>query len=1074
MSVQFTEQQRRAIQARGKNMIVSAGAGSGKTTVMIERIYSLLCEGADLDRMAVCTFTNASAADMRAKLAARLSGGTDRRAGEQLAKLATAQIGTIHSFCMHLVRNWFFACGLDPSFGVLEESEALSLRSECAEAAIADEKAKGNENFIRLYTVFASAREHRQLKSMILKAADYALAQPDPHAWLCTSPRHTDAEYRARLNENLNGKFAALDAEVRALATQDAAAGYAKDHDALQAMSACLRGNLPYDGGVPVLSAKEKEKNPAFEPLHDAFKALLARYKKLREQQEKIQEMPSHEGSDALAATLGALVSATLRIYDEAKRARRKVDYSDLEHYALKVLCDDRYGAEAVKAYDYVFVDEYQDVSPLQERILNTFHGGMFFVGDIKQSIYGFRMCDPRFFWEKRAAYKTGKGEAVGLTANFRSGERVLDFVNRVFSRLMTADFGGTDYNSADERMESRTATDASVSAVLIDKSEKKEEGRAPRVYSVLSDRGAPVNAEAEAEVREVVKEIERLKAGRVPLGDGKERAAQYADIAVLVRSRGRFTDRLTEALREKSIPACFVSSEQSADEFYSVNDLLCFLRLLDNACDDVSLAAVMLSHAYGGFCEEELAEIRKSGDGAFCELLPAYAKAGANEALRKKAADFTDALARFRALSQVQDVAALAGAITSQYDAFSEAIACGGEREAAALDAFIEHLAAQSEHNTLHEYMVYLRRTGLPRLSVSAVGDAVRIMTIHASKGLEFPYVLLPDLEKKFNLSDTYAQMICDRDEGIVLRSYDFAARSVCENPRFACLASSLRHALTSEALRVLYVAMTRAQVRLAMFAVSPGRSERKEDDSLSFFDFLQDDLLPIATHVSPDDAPSFAPPVREEQAPDLALGAALASGFAARAQTPHGRVKASVSSIAHRPDPDEDDAALSSPPLFGSDDRAAERGSAYHLFMEHVRFGQSGEWQRLCARYPQEGELIDRAQIERAFTNTAAFIGGRPYHREQPFVYRVAASALGEEGDFVLVQGIIDLLIEDGDGAVIVDYKTGAPTEENTRAYAKQLALYAEAVENILHKKVRGTYLYWFKSGSFAKIGE
>ncbi|MDE7395631.1 MAG: UvrD-helicase domain-containing protein [Clostridiales bacterium] len=1071
MSVEFTEQQRAAIDTRGVNLIVSAGAGSGKTAVMIERICALLREGASLDRMAICTFTNAAAADMRAKLAARLIGEGEALAS-QTALLSSAQIGTIHSFCMRLVRSYFYVCDLDPAFTVLEEGEARALKGECAEDVIAEAKEADDESFRKLYAAFASARSHKTLKTMILSVADFAVAQPDPLDWLMRKPQKSDAEYRAEGCAALDEKVRDFIVDLRNFAVQAAAAAFYKDCDAAQALIACAEQNMPYTFKTPVLTAKEKENHPEYETYHEQFKAFKEKYGALCEQRQKLLDAPSHESANELCQALGTLTARMLEKYGEVKRARRKADYADLEQCALKVLGDPR-GASATDAYDYVFVDEYQDVNPLQEKILSCFHGGMFYVGDVKQSIYGFRMCTPDFFVQKREAYSAGHGAAVGLTANFRSGSKVLDFVNEVFSRLMKKSFGGTDYRDG-ERMESRSACPSSVSAVLVSRAEKEESPLPDGVYSVRRGESEPVRPELLTEVNEVVKEIERLKETQVPEKgeDGAPtRAANYSDIAVLVRSRGTFTELLERKLCERSIPVCFVAADAPADSFGAVNDLLAFLSLLDNAQDDVSLAAALLSRAYGGFTENELATVRRFGDGAFCTLFYTYAQSGDDEALRVKAAAFTESLTALRQVAAVEDVASLAGEITAKYDSFGEALISGGEREAAALDAFIEHLSLLTEHNTLHEYLRFVRRVGMPPLATAPGMGAVRIMTIHASKGLEFPYVILPNLEKPFNRSDAYAQVVRDKEEGIVLRSYDFENRTVDENPRFILSANKLRRQEASEELRVLYVAMTRAKYGLSLFAVEGKDGGRKEEDALSFLDFLQYDMRRIGRIVQPEAEEEKAAVLPQDEPPDLTLASRLSSGFRAQKDSEHGIVKASVSRIVRHTD--AEDASQKPQTVLFEDDRAAtDRGSAYHLFMEHARFGVCGEWERLCARFPEEGSLIRRDEMEKAFVALASFIGGRAHYREQPFVFRMPAAELGQTGDHVLVQGVIDLLVEDGDGMLIVDYKTGSPKTTHLETYAKQLALYASAAERILGKKIHGAYLYWFENAQFTEI--
>ncbi len=1060
----WTEQQKKAIDSRGKNLIVSAGAGSGKTAVMIERICALLAEGADLRRMLVCTFTKTAASDMKRKLAERLA--DDPKLNAHVARLAGAQISTLHSWCAHVIKTLFFACDLDPEFTVLEEGEAIALENEAAEEVIAEEKEKGNEDFAGLYAAFYTGRSHRRLKEAVVAVYDYARAQPDPAAWLHKSAQRTDGEYRRVLLDALaeEGRKLLQDAEI--LQTDLCAAGFAADESALSEWKDCVRREVACTAATPVLRGK-----PEWIDLHERFKQLKADYADLCRRREKVQAMPSHEGSLRYCRALCALAEQTGARYTQHKRARGKADYADLEHEALGILRTHR--KEIVSAYDYVFVDEYQDISPLQETILRAFDCRMFFVGDVKQSIYGFRMCSPEFFREKYARYKAGEGETVDLTRNFRSGGTILDTVNGVFSRVMTKAFGGADYDDG-ARLVAGKSIGAQVRTVLIEKENTDEsEPLMPAVYSVQNDRRTPCDRELECEADLVTEEI--LAYTESKNEDGSERG--FGDIAVLVRSRNAFTDLLEKRLRAASVPVSVVSSDTAASAFVSVAGVLSMLTVLDNARDDVNLAAVMCSPAFGAFTGDELVALRERQDGAFCDCVADAAHCGQREngtALESKTARFLAQIDALRDCAATQTVAELAGEITAKYDCFYHALKTGGEREAAALDSFLEHLAAQTEYNRLHEYLRHVARTGMPVLKVPSGGNAVRIMTVHASKGLEFPFVILPELHKQFNMRDVYASVICDADEGVVLRSFDFAERAVVENPRYAVCARKCRRALAEEELRILYVAMTRAQKRLSLYATVPPADSmrlRDKEQSTAYIEWIYESIA-RAERVRPSEyrPRRITAKPRESREPDRETVRLLTKRFEETEHTDFvpRAVKASVSGLVH-----EGEEENVSADLFPQDDRAAKRGSAYHKFMQWADFGAPDAYARLCARFPDEGALTDRAEMERAFAVVNAFIGGREFYREKAFVLRTFDES-GTDGAGMLVQGVVDLLVVSDDGSVdIVDYKTGSEQSLASPAYAAQLGWYKKAVESVLHKKVRGTYLYGFSCGKLVEIG-
>ena len=1066
---EWTKEQRRAIEARGTNLLVSAGAGSGKTAVMIERICSLLREGADIRRMVVCTFTRTAAADMKRKLSEALDACDDPRLKRQAALLAGAEISTLHAFCARLLTSRFAEADIDPEFTVLEEGEAETLRASAAERAIEDAKSAGDETFAALYTVFMQSRSHRRLRDTVLAVHEYARSQADPAAWLEKSAQRSDAEYKRLLHDEIRKDAQALCERADALSADLAAANFEADAAALRDLSACMRAETEYAGRTPVLRNK-----PEWAELHERFKALKGAYGVICERHAAVETLADTAPSVPFCRALAALVRQTDAVYDELKRVRGKLDYADLEHGALRLLRGES-AADITGAYDYVFVDEYQDISPLQNEILESFSCNMFYVGDVKQSIYGFRMCRPQYFLQKRADYVAGAGEAVELTVNFRSGGEILAAVNDVFSAAMTSEFGGAAYASAP--MAAGRPLKACVRARLIEE-EPEEEPPLRAVYSVKEDTAVRADKSLAREADEVVDEILRMAGSERADGEG---LVGFGGVAVLVRSRSAFTELLCEKLRAASVPVSDLSSDTAAESFATVSDMLAMLRVIDNACDDVHTAAVLLSPAFGKCTPEELAALRTRADVPFYACLTAAAhNTGIELSLRQKIAAFTAELAVLRTLSSECTVCELAGEIATRFGCFNAALMRGGEREAAALDAFCEHLAGQTEHTDVHEYLRYIDACGTPRLTVREGRNAVRILTVHASKGLEFPCVILPELQKQFNLRDVYADAVCDDEEGIVLRTFDFEARAVAENPRFAACAHKLKRALREEELRILYVALTRAQEQLSLFArvpqndaiepYAPVQSRREIETANANVDWLIRCMRRAESAPAACQTPAAV--AVEDRPPDAAAVQALQAGFARHAAVPSfgGRVKTSVSGLLRR----DADTVDRTPVLYGGDDRAAERGRAYHLFMQWVRFGAENEWERLCARFPREAALVDRAEIERAFLELSAYIGNRTYVREKAFVLVAPTSALRAEGDGnVFVQGVIDLLVLNDDGsAEILDYKTGP--EEHVAAnpaYERQLALYKRAVEDILGMPVTAAYVYAFSTGKRIK---
>lgn len=1081
----WTPAQSKAIWARGTNLLVSAGAGSGKTKVMIERICTLIDEGAELKEMLVCTFTKTAAADMKRKLAEELEKRLQKNRSEHLRKqlrdLSGADIGTLHSWCSHTIKAWFFDVDVESEFTVLEEGEERALKNEAAEKAIETCRQSGDKAFAELYEVFLKNRKHERLKAAALSVYEYARARADYYEWLHNVKLRSDEEYRADLYKTLEKE------EERAELLCDALRAHTFTPADLPAYADLLQSVQQKRVCLTNITSSKKVNAEAHECLKEAKSAWNAVMRK----RAAIDDLPSPVSTLPYCKAMAMLVQATDEAYAQAKKARGKLDYGDLEHFTLRILCGDgqtqdekgdpvltEHGEEIVASYKYVFVDEYQDINPLQEKILQCFtKSEMFYVGDVKQSIYGFRMCSPRYFLQKAKAYAGGAGMTAELNTNFRSGSAVLDTVNDVFGRVMREGFGGVDYASAAFEA-GKKGIEGNVRARIV-RVPPKEDRPVQGVYSAANDTLPEQDDALQAETDVVAEEIVSMLSGTVPDEKGGERKVRFGDVAVLVRSRSAFTRLLEEKLRKLHIPVTSVSSDTSADDFPTVAMLLTFLRLCDNARDDVALSATMLSPVFGEFTADETACIRRENCGAhgerplFCDAVRAYAACGKNEALRQKTAAFLAALDTTRAEADLYTVADLAGRITARYGCFAYALGVGGEREACALDAFLSHLAG-SENDTLHGYLRYISSCGVPRLTVSGGGDAVRIMTVHASKGLEFPCVVLPQLHRQFNMQDTRSSVLCDEDEGIVLKSYDFDARTVSDNLRYAACARKMRRAVAEEELRILYVAMTRAQYKLCLVALDKqadenGESETREkesEESKAYIDWLYTFLLALESKNTPIESAEELP-LRAETVCDDGVAQRLCERLRQESERETNvakrAVKVSVTALAHEGD---EDARL--PPALFDDDRAALRGTAYHTFMQWAQWGGENEYERLARRFPQVAEWVDKSEAEDALRIVGAYVGEDRCVREQPFVQN-------NKKENRLEQGVIDLMIFRADGtAEIVDYKTGKEENLYKKAYAEQLKMYASAARDILQIEVSDAKLYSFSARKFISLAE
>lgn len=1066
---QFTQAQRRAIDERGCDLLVSASAGSGKTTVMIERILCLLREGASLDAMAVCTFTKAAAADMREKLTRRLTEEApfDARLTEQLRLLPQAEISTMHSWCSHIVRTYFYATDVDPNFEILDEAQSAALLTAAVEETIEAANEQGNADYLRLYDICLRGRKHKKLRDMVMRIYRYAYVQPDPAAWLQGCEDCLSGHDRAikELSEISSRKGTALLGQVRDLATAVAAAGFDEEMPFVENLDAYLSGRTDELLRTP----PRKQNHPCYD-LHGVYRALRAQCDAWGKQRASWLHSADAARTRPYVRTLTALVREAADRYAAVKRRQARVDYEDLLHLTLAILGSD-FRREVCKKYSSIFVDEYQDINPLQEAILAKFDSAMFFVGDVKQSIYGFRMCQPRFFVEKRKRFAEGQGgKTLELNANFRSDDQILQAVNTAFARLMREDFGGIDYRGS-AMFEAGKAGPCrpAVQATLVRAPEKETTVLPPPVvYGVRKHTYEDGDDRFAAETDAVVRHVVQLLKGTLPDGE-RMRPVQNSDIAILVRSRDRYTQLLMRKLRAVGIPVSF-ADKADAEQSRTVRTLLSYLRLIDNRFDDVQLAAALRS-PLGGFDDDELAALRGCGDREMFFYEAVDAAAAQDTPLGRRTAAFLQTLDRYRTLSRALRADELAGLVTAENNYFHHTAALGGEAECSMLASFLDSMTACPSVASLHEYLRYLGEAE-QAVSLPADPDSVRLMTVHASKGLEFPFVLLCNLGHTFNCADLRADMLLS-DDGIVLKYWNWETRAAEETALYALSALALKRQLWEEELRLLYVAMTRAQFGLSLFGTLPPSDAEDGDarclapeDCNSWLGWLLPDLLRFATVVSAEscriesDVPVRRPVFTK---PDLALTDCIARRLEFCDKGEHRALKTNVTRLAEQ-------AEAESPVVYTAggegDDRALETGNAYHRMMQHLNFAApfDAEWDRLCTLLPECAVLCDRDRIRAAWQNVA------PLAAQADSVLREQAFVLNDNG--ILVQGVIDLLLIQSGKATVIDYKTTSEQGLRAQGYRTQMEIYCRAVSEILGVTVERRLLYAFRLDDFVEI--
>ena len=898
MGMQFTEEQQEVIDLRDCNILVSAAAGSGKTAVLTERIVNMVCDEenpVDIDRLLVVTFTSAAAAEMRERIGNKLSERLELHPESvhlqrQMTLLHNAQITTIDSFCLFLVRNHFHEIGLDPAFRVADEREIKLMRQEVLGELLEDAFAEGRPEFIAMVEALCPRGKEKVLEEHILNLSRYAASFPWPEKWLLqrkedygalTAKELENASFWAYLQHYvgsmLQGCINKLDRAVGLTQDPDGPYMYGEllekekedleaiaQKQSLQEMGLGIEkmtfGKLSSKKDDSVNAAKRNEAKV----LRDEVKKVIA------ELEEQVFVWPMEtilrQGKDCciVAQELVELVLDFDRRMKEKKSAKKIIDFTDMEHFALDILLKREEGtirpSQVAKQYREYFheilIDEYQDSNLVQEYLLRAVSGeeegcfNRFMVGDVKQSIYRFRLARPELFLEKYDTYQphcksvereeqqpAGHLRRIDLSKNFRSRKEVVETVNQVFGRLMSREVGGISYDAA-----AALYVGASYPAW-------KDQGSELMIVQKPERGGALENRQAEAlavagRIRRLVQEQQVTDKET-----GKLRNAGYRDIVILLRSLSNMGDIYKEALESQGIPA-YVTSKTGYFTAAEVQDLLNFLRIIDNPLQDIPLYGVLRSY-FGGFTEEEIAGIR-GGE----KKRPLY------EQLRESALpgikDFLERLEQYREMSGYLTIRGLLERIVWDYDYlnFLAALPGGAKRRANVEMLFVK--ASDFEKTSYYGLFHFMRYMDQLEKYEEDFGEAdtldenadvVRIMSIHKSKGLEFPVVFVSGLSKSFNMQDSRPAVILDMDLGLGMDFVNTKRRIKGKTLRKNAVALKLKEDMLSEELRLFYVALTRAKEKLILTAeVAKPQEKYGEDDGfsgreekLSYLDFMK-----------------------------------------------------------------------------------------------------------------------------------------------------------------------------------------------------------------------------------------
>ena len=1171
MAEKLTVQQAQAVSDRGGKLLVSAAAGSGKTKVLVDRLLRYLTDPVaptNLDEFLIITYTKAAASELRGKIAAKLTERIalepeNRHLQKQMQRLFLTKISTVHGFCADILREYAYRLDIAADFRVADENECRELRETVLSDLLdrAYENSETSEDFRAFVDTQGLGRDDRLVPELIEKVYDSAKCHLDPEKWLDDALAFGDLGDISDASETVWGRFLMNDlaeyllCQIRVMQQcADAAANIpgaekaaANLRDTLYQLKKLCESqtwddvvrnqNIDYGRLTFPRKCDDPEMAERIKAARTACKKGLE--KRLRPFADQSAQVLSDLAQSAAGARgLVELVRQFDREYRAAKRSRRCLDFADLEHKMLDLLLgSSRSGptsaaAEIGSRFREIMVDEYQDSNGVQDAIFSALtvkRQNCFMVGDVKQSIYQFRLADPDIFLRKYHAYADaadalpGQGRKVLLSHNFRSGGEVIEAVNDVFSRCMSPKVGGLHYGEAEALREGIPHIPLETPGTELYALEIRED-----TYT-----------EEAAFVAEKIAVM--LKSGTSVRNGDTLRPVRPEDIVILLRSPGSVGGYFQRALEERGI-RCSSGGGCDLLKTREIGTLRSLLQTIYNPRLDIPLISTLASPVFG-FTADDLAAFRAKR--RFGTVYDALQRDDS-----EKTKSFLETLgilrqeARMYTLTQLLERCLALTRMDSVFAAMPD-----GDARRENIQVFCQ-LAADFEagnHRDLGQFLDHLEAMESKGLMTAGTGsgDCVTVMSIHKSKGLEFPVVFLCGLSREFNRESLRSQILCDRELGLGLSVADNQNRVRYPTVSKRAIAARMMSESLSEEMRVLYVAMTRARDRLIMTYASRNlESDLKEIALRLDFDggelLCRDVVCPgewvlltamqrteagelFALGGRPDQTHTGAVPWRicVAQAPQAAsegtlgpdmqatmpqnaeqlLSQALAFRYpyesatrVASKQTATGRKgRVKDTEVSERtPEPKPHKRTWREPSFLSGQAQGREVGNAIHAAMQYVRYASCGtladireEIDRLV-RFgfltEQQGELVDCEMLEAFFRTELGqrLVNGAQCLREFKFSVLDDASHYGAdlEGEKVLLQGVVDCAILEDDGITVIDFKTDRVTENTlpdvAARYAPQVSIYGEALSRIYERPIKGEYLYFFRLNRLIPVSE
>jgi len=1145
----WTAEQKNAIDLRNSNLLVSAAAGSGKTAVLVERITQIIIhDEVPIDQMLVVTYTNAAAGEMRARIESALSDTLEAYPEkgaylqQQIKRLSRASIKTFHAFCLDIIRNYFYKVDLDPSFRMINNTERQILIEKTLDATLEQFYEASNPRFIQFVESYTGNRDDQKLRTMILDCFRFIQSQAYPIKWLESQTAvYQDKNHSKRIqwiSQTITGFKEALKQAIKWLEVgidlcqmPGGPLAYAdtlnSDIDGLSRLINLTDEkfeqevlNFKFDR---IKTLKKDEKDQCDVQLIDQVKTeirdkrvkknIFTPIKSFFEQKSLSRYIEEINLQAPLVEVLKDLTTEFSNSFDHEKRKKNVLDFNDLEHYAIKILEDENIGTFYRNRFRYVFVDEYQDASGIQENIIQKIvrENNLFMVGDIKQSIYKFRLADPKIFLNKYNTFlkydvdklkdveKENKDYRIDLRKNFRTRDKILESVNHLFGDIMTESLGDINYDDQvklNPGMVFEAKENPCIEINLISQTPLENEGETEAYDDYLK-----LMKTAEIEAHAVANKIESMIGSLIyHPKENKYVPCRYRDIVILIRSSRSWSPVFESVFLEKGIPI-FSDSQSGYFNALEIKFAMSLIQIISNPYQDIELLTVLRSPV----CKltiEELVDIRlmtaeKSYlfDGILSIL---SGEVEVTSRLYDKLLAFKTKLDDWLLMASFLPLDEFIWYLLKSSDLYEYCMAMpGGKMREANLKLLIDRAVdfKMSKIVSLSNFVRFIedleRSTG-DMGAANSIGendDVVRLMSFHKSKGLEFPVVILSGLSRRFNFMDTRGDLLMHEDEGIALSFVDLTLRTKSKSLPQNVIKTLIKKETLSEEMRVLYVGLTRPIDQLILFATYKDLEKKFDawgmvqspDTATSFMDWImpvwQNDTNvtikqidgnslyrseKISEHMMHEKIKRWQSP------PNLIVDEARVNEIKLRLDYETHALK-TVQKVTVSALKGGSEIEFRKPNFIeGKKIKGTDIGTLTHVFMEHIHYNHSYTKADLESL---KNKLVLNAIIEETqakflnLTNIEAFLnstlGNRiknanRVYKETPYVIKT---------DEQLIQGVIDLYFEEDEAVVLVDFKTDRMNEpafkNRLNGYQNQIRYYKDAIEKISQQKVKEAYL-------------